>query len=254
MASRAFALLSAFALILVPASASADTLLRGSAAQSNEKKDLPAPVASADQIKLSASSSGALPSWCSHVPAASQQYVTDCGGTGSTGSSSGSIPSWCDDIPEVGRQHVADCAGTSSGSSGSSSSVSEGSSTSATSFCIPGVQQVKSCDACCNTPDSYCVAQKCWMCQKDKTSANCANCWAQKCMPECTKCYDFGSSSSSSVSEGSGRSPRGASIEGSGNDTSPISAGWSVAGGKGWVVTALSSCASLLAGLHMGTA
>eukprot|EP00931_Biecheleriopsis_adriatica_P104176 TRINITY_DN788_c0_g1_i12.p1 TRINITY_DN788_c0_g1~~TRINITY_DN788_c0_g1_i12.p1 ORF type:complete len:417 (+),score=87.14 TRINITY_DN788_c0_g1_i12:102-1253(+) len=52
-------------------------------------------------------------------------------------------------------------------------------------FCIKD----STCDACCNKPDSYCVEQKCWMCQTDKSSANCANCWAEKCMPQCTKCY-----------------------------------------------------------------
>eukprot|EP00931_Biecheleriopsis_adriatica_P104189 TRINITY_DN788_c0_g1_i7.p1 TRINITY_DN788_c0_g1~~TRINITY_DN788_c0_g1_i7.p1 ORF type:complete len:234 (+),score=50.43 TRINITY_DN788_c0_g1_i7:102-704(+) len=156
---------------------------------------------------------------------------------------------WCQWVPTASYQYVADCENCGQPYAGHPQTPQPVAA--AQDFCI----KASTCDECCNLPDSYCVQQECWMCQADKTSANCANCWAQKCMPECTKCYmyDSGSSSSSSVSEGSGRSPRGASIEGSGKDTSPISAGWSVAGGKGWVVTAL-SCASLVAGLHMGTA
>jgi len=79
-----------------------------------------APSPEVEQLELKASS---VPSWCENVPAASQKYVADCGGTGSgsTGSGSGAstgAASWCENVPKSQWHHVADCAGgVSAGSS-----------------------------------------------------------------------------------------------------------------------------------------
>ena len=48
----------------------------------------------------------------------------------------------------------------------------------------------KSCASCCSSPISYCVEQKCWLCQKDRTSAHCSSCWTTACMPKCEACYN----------------------------------------------------------------
>merc|ERR1712176_1501052 len=48
----------------------------------------------------------AHPSWCKWVPAASQEYVTDC-----SPQSSQQPSHWCQWVPEAAKQYVADCAG-----------------------------------------------------------------------------------------------------------------------------------------------
>eukprot|EP00931_Biecheleriopsis_adriatica_P104174 TRINITY_DN788_c0_g1_i10.p1 TRINITY_DN788_c0_g1~~TRINITY_DN788_c0_g1_i10.p1 ORF type:complete len:454 (+),score=110.90 TRINITY_DN788_c0_g1_i10:83-1444(+) len=151
---------------------------------------------------------GSLPSWCGHIPAASQKYVADCGGTASTGtSSSGTPPSWCDDIPEIGRQHVADCVDTSGTSSGSTGSSSTGS---LPSWCghIPAASQkyVADCGGTASTGTSSSGTPPSWCDDIPEIGrqhvADCVD----------TSGTSSGSTGSSSiVSEGSGRSPRGSS-------------------------------------------